>query len=144
MLPVSWGEPLCCMMITDPKLEAKEWRVPRKFPKGYTFKVEVGAQPTETPVTCLSFGFSLSFIYLFLCSFLLSFCLLPPVIPSSFPPTPILPFMHPCCSLSIHPSNPPFLLHLYSLLQWQYVKIWSDTNLKLLFTIFRCQHKIIV
>lgn len=144
VLPVSWGEPLCCMMIMDPKLEAKEWLVPRKFPEGYIFEVEVGAQPTETPVACLSFGFSLSFFYMFLCSFLLSFPLLPPVIPPSFPPMPVLSFMHPCSSPSIHPPNPPFLLLLYSLLQWQYVKIRSDTNLKLLFTFCRCQHKIIV
>jgi len=55
------------MMIMDPKLEAKDWHVPRKFPKEYIFEVEVGAQPIETPVACLSFGFSLSFFYLFLC-----------------------------------------------------------------------------
>ena len=141
VLPVSWGEPLCCMMIMDPKLEAKEWHVPRKFP---TFEVEVGAQPTETPIACLSFGFSISFFYLFLRSFLLSFPLLPPFICPAFPPTPVLPFMHPCSSPSIHPSNPPFFLLLYSLLQWQYVKIRSDTNFQLLFTSCRYQHKIIV
>jgi len=107
VLPVSWGEPLCCMMIMDPKLEARDWRVPRKFPKGYTFEVEVGAQPTETPVACLSFGFSLSFLYLFHFSCLLFFPHHPPVIPSFFPPTPVLPFMHPCSSPPIQPSLPP-------------------------------------